>query len=153
MDGAGCRQENPVALASLVGNPFEPWRRIMPTASGHTSAIRATQVCGTSVHDTTGRKIGEVEDVILDKLSNNILFAVVSFGGFLGIGEKFHPLPWSSLKYDKPKGTYVVEFTREQLEAAPVAGLEELTQNDGQEFRNRIHDYYKAPRYWETPRH
>ena len=90
----------------------------MPTASGHTSAIRATKVCGTPVHDSSGRKIGEVEDVVLDKLSNNILFAVVSFGGFLGMAEKYHPIPWSSLKYDKPRGTYIVEFTKEQLEAA-----------------------------------
>ncbi|HEU4516372.1 MAG TPA: PRC-barrel domain-containing protein [Steroidobacteraceae bacterium] len=125
----------------------------MPTSSGHTSAIRATKVCGTPVHDASGRKIGEVEDVVLDKLSNNILFAVVSFGGFLGMAEKYHPIPWSSLKYDKPKGNYVVEFTKEQLEAAPVGELDELTRDDGQDFRTRIHDYYKAPRYWEAARH
>ena len=125
----------------------------MPTASGHTSAIRATKVCGTAVHDRTGNKIGEIEDVILDKLSNNIMFAVVSFGGFLGVGEKYHPIPWSTLKYDKPKGSYLVDFSKEQLEAAPAANLEELTRNDGQDFRNRAYDYYKAPRYWETPRH
>ncbi len=125
----------------------------MPTATGHTSAIRATKVCGTSVHDPSGNNIGEVEDVILDKLSNNILFAVVSFGGFLGMAEKYHPIPWSALSYDKARGHYVVEFTREQLEAAPVADLDELTRDDGQDFRNQIHDYYKAPRYWETPRH
>ncbi len=125
----------------------------MPTTSGHTSAIRATQVCGTSVHDSSGRKIGEIEDIVLDKLSNNILFAVVSFGGFLGMAEKYHPLPWSSLKYDKSKGNYVVAFTREQLEAAPVGDLDELTRGDGMDFRNRVHEYYQAPRYWETPRH
>jgi sporulation protein YlmC with PRC-barrel domain len=125
----------------------------MPTPSGHTSAIRATKVCGTAVHDRAGNKIGEIEDVILDKLSNNIMFAVVSFGGVLGIGEKYHPIPWSTLKYDKPKGSYLIEFTKEQLEAAPAAELEELTRNDGQDFRNRAYDYYKAPRYWETPRH
>ena len=125
----------------------------MTTASGHTSAIRATRVCGTPVHDPSGKRIGEVEDVLLDKLSNNILFAVVSFGGFLGMAEKYHPIPWSSLRYDKPKGNYVVDFTKEQLEAAPVGDLDELTRNDGQDFRTRVHDYYKAPRYWETPRH
>jgi sporulation protein YlmC with PRC-barrel domain len=125
----------------------------MATASGHTSAIRATKVCGTPVHDMSGRKIGEVEDIVLDKLSNNILFAVVSFGGFLGMAEKYHPVPWSSLKYDKGKGNYVVDFTKEQLEAAPVGDLDELTRNDGQDFRNRAHDYYKAPRYWEASRH
>jgi sporulation protein YlmC with PRC-barrel domain len=125
----------------------------MPTASGHTSAIRATKVCGTTVNDTSGRKIGEVEDVVLDKLSNNIMFAVVSFGGFLGMSEKYHPVPWSSLKYDKSKDSYVVDFSREQLEAAPVGDLDELTRNDGHDFRAQAFDYYKAPRYWETPRH
>src|SRR5262245_22927273 len=119
----------------------------MPTVSGHTSAIRAANVIGTNVHDASGEKIGEVEDIMLDKLSNNILFAVVSFGGFLGMAEKYHPIPWSSLRYDKPKGNYVVDFTKEQLEAAPVGDLDELTRDDGQDFRARVHDYYKAPRH------
>ena len=125
----------------------------MPTASGHTSAILATKVCGTAVNDPSGKQIGEIEDVVLDKLSNNIMFAVVSFGGFLGLAEKYHPVPWSSLKFDRSKGGYVVNFTKEQLEAAPVAKLDELTQEDGQAFRDRAFDYYKAPRYWESARH
>jgi hypothetical protein len=125
----------------------------MPTTSGHTSAIRAMKVCGTAVHDQSNNKIGEVEDVVLDKLSNDIMFAVVSFGGFLGMAEKYHPIPWSSLKYDKARNSYVVDFTKEQLEGAPVANLDELTRGDGQDFRNRAYDYYKAPRYWETSSH
>ena len=59
----------------------------MPTVSGHTSAIRAKQVLGTKVTDPSGKKIGSIEDVILDKGSNSILFAVVGFGGFLGVSE------------------------------------------------------------------
>lgn len=125
----------------------------MPTPSGHTSAIRASTVTGTDVHDAAGRKIGEIEDIMLDKLSNNIMFAVVSFGGFLGMAEKYHPLPWSSLKFDKSKGSYVVDVTKEQLEAAPAGSIDDLARNDGQDFRNQAFDYYKAPRYWETPRH
>ena len=125
----------------------------MPTPSGHTSAIRASTVTGTDVHDASGRKIGEIEDIMLDKLSNNIMFAVVSFGGFLGMAEKYHPLPWSSLRFDKSKDGYVVEVTKEQLEAAPAGSIDELARNDGQDFRNQAFDYYKAPRYWETPRH
>jgi hypothetical protein len=81
------------------------------------------------------------------------MFAVVSFGGFLGLAEKYHPLPWSSLKFDKSKDSYVVDVTKEQLEAAPTGSIDELARNDGQDFRNQAFDYYKAPRYWETPRH
>jgi sporulation protein YlmC with PRC-barrel domain len=125
----------------------------MPTASGHTSAIRARKVTGTEVTDASGRKIGEVEDIVLDKLSNNIMFAIVSFGGFLGMAEKYHPVPWSSLTFDKSKDSYVVNFTKEQLEAAPAASIDELVRNDGQDYRAKAFDYYKAPRYWEATRH
>jgi len=120
----------------------------MTTATGHTSAIRAKKVIGTNVKDTTGQKIGEIEDVVLDKLSNNIMFAIVSFGGFLGMGEKYHPIPWGALKYDEREGSYVVSFTKEQLKAAPADSIEELTKDDGMAYRDRAYDYYKTPRYW-----
>ena len=119
----------------------------MTTASGHTSAIRAKKVIGTAVKDGSGRKIGVIEDVVLDKESNNIMFAVVGFGGFLGMNEKYHPLPWETLDYDETEGAYLVSYSKAQLEAAPAGSIEELTQNDGQ-FRERTFDYYKAPRYW-----
>jgi sporulation protein YlmC with PRC-barrel domain len=122
----------------------------MTTASGHTSAIRAKKVIGTDVKDSSGAKIGQIEDVVLDKQSNNIMFAVVGFGGFLGMAEKFHPLPWETLDYDPDEGAYVVRYTRAQLEAAPAGSIDELTREDGRQFRDRTYDYYKAPRYWEN---
>ena len=121
----------------------------MATVSGHTSAIRAKKVLGTNVNDTSGSKIGSIEDVILDKQSNSILFAVVAFGGFLGMNEKYHPIPWSALDYDPEEGAYVVSFTKEQLQAAPAGSIDELTRDDGMQIRDRTYDYYKAPRYWE----
>lgn len=121
----------------------------MPTASGHTQAIRATKVIGTSVFNSTGDKIGKIEDVVLDKTSNNIMFAVVGFGGFLGMSEKFHPIPWSSLDYQKGKDGYVVGYTKEQLKAAPAEGIDQLTGSDGDAMRDKVYDYYKAPRYWQ----
>jgi len=122
----------------------------MTTASGHTSAIRAKKVIGTDVKDSSGAKIGQIEDVVLDKQSNSIMFAVVGFGGFLGMSEKFHPLPWESLNYDGDEGAYVVNYTRAQLEAAPAGSIDELTRDDGRQFRDRAYEYYKAPRYWEN---
>jgi sporulation protein YlmC with PRC-barrel domain len=119
----------------------------MTTATGHTEAIRARRVIGTNVKDTSGQKIGEIEDIVLDKLSNNIVFAIVSFGGFLGMGEKYHPIPWSSLDYDEHAGAYVVNFTKEQLQAAPADSIDALTKGTAA-YRDRTYDYYKAPRYW-----
>ena len=121
----------------------------MTTTTGHTSAIRASKVIGTSVYASNGDKIGKVEDVVLDKQSNNIMFAVVGFGGFLGMNEKFHPLPWSTLDYEKQKDGYVVNVTKAQLESAPADGIDELTRADGDTLRDRIYDHYQAPRYWQ----
>jgi sporulation protein YlmC with PRC-barrel domain len=120
----------------------------MPTASGHTTAIRAKTVIGTSVKDASGEKIGKVEDIILDKTSNNIMFAVVGFGGVLGMGEKFHPLPWSALDFDPADNAYIVNQSKEALKAAPAGTIDELTRDDGQSFRDVTYDYYKAQRYW-----
>ncbi|GFE81761.1 photosystem reaction center subunit H [Steroidobacter agaridevorans] len=121
----------------------------MPTASGHTKAIRAKKVIGTAVKDPTGKKIGEIEDVVLDKTSNNIMFAAVGFGGLLGVKEKYHPIPWSMLTYEEDESGYVVNVTKEQLQAAPADSLSELTKDDGLAYRDRAFDYYRSPRYWE----
>jgi sporulation protein YlmC with PRC-barrel domain len=124
----------------------------MTTASGHTEAIRAKKVLNTTVKDLQGNRIGEVEDIVLDKLSNNIMFAVVSFGGFLGVGEKYHPIPWSMLDYDEDDGAYVIDATKDQLRAAPSDSIQELTRDAGMSYRDRAYEYYQAERYWDTGR-
>lgn len=122
----------------------------MTTASGHGDAICASKVIGTNVKDAAGKKIGEVEDVVLDKRSNSILFAIVGFGGFLGMAEKYHPLPWVSLTYDADENAYIVGYTKEQLQAAPAGSVDELTRENGVSVRDRTYSYYKADPYWDT---
>lgn len=113
----------------------------MTTPSGHTRAISATRVKGTTIYNTAGDSIGHVEDVILDKMSDRIMFAVLGFGGFLGLGEKYHAVPWSLLDYDKEKGGYVVPFNKETLKAAPVYDFDQLLKDDGAIGRN-VDAYY-----------
>ena len=117
----------------------------MTTASGHTQVIRAKKVIGTSVKNSAGEKIGQVEDIVLDKLSNNIVYAVVGFGGFLGMNEKFHPVPWSALDYVESEDSYVVPFTKDELKAAPADSLEKLTHADGAAaYSASAKSYYKV---------
>ena len=117
----------------------------MTTPTGHTSAIRAKKVIGTAVKNKSGQKIGQVEDIVLDKQSNTIIFAVVGFGGFLGMNEKFHPLPWSALDYVESEDSYVVPFTKEELNAAPADSLEKLTRGDGAAaYSKSANAYYKV---------
>jgi len=120
----------------------------MTTATGHTTAIRASRVIGTPVKNSAGETLGKIEDVMLDKTDNAIMFAVVGFGGMLGVGEKYHPLPWSVLDYDEEAQAYVVPYTRDQLEAAPSDTITELTKNDGRLQRDKVYDYYKIEPYW-----
>lgn len=120
----------------------------MGISAATSDAIRAKKVIGTSVKDPTGNTIGSIEDIVLDKLSNNIVFAIVGFGGFLGMGEKYHPIPWSTLKYDEREGGYVVSYTKEQLKAAPADSIDALVANNATAYRERTYDYYKAPHYW-----
>ena len=121
----------------------------MPTPSGHTTAIRASRVIGTRVKNPQGEVIGEVEDVILDKMSNQILFAVVGFGGFLGMGEKFHPIPWSLLDYQPDEAAYVVPFSKEELKAAPSNTIGELTKGDGYPARTAAYGHYRVAPDWD----
>jgi sporulation protein YlmC with PRC-barrel domain len=117
------------------------------THSGHTNAITASRVIGTAVYNQAGDRIGSIEDVMLEKMSNGIMFAVIGFGGFLGIGEKYHAIPWSTLDYNEDKGGYVVPFTKEQLEAAPSYSINDLTKG-GSEARDASYEYYKVDPYW-----
>ncbi len=120
----------------------------MTTHTGHTAAIPASKVIGTSVYNGAGESIGTIEDVMLDKSSNGIMFAVIGFGGFLGIGEKYHAVPWSALDYSVERGGYVVPFSKDQLEAAPAYSINELTGDDGQRARDASYEYYKVDPYW-----
>ena len=120
----------------------------MTTPSGHTRAICAKKVIGTDIKNAAGDKIGTVEDVVLDKMSNDIMFAVAGFGGFLGMGEKYHPLPWAVLDYQPEENAYVCAIDEDRLKAAPADSIEELTKDDGQAFRNVSYEYYGVTPYW-----
>ena len=110
--------------------------------------ISAQKVKGTTVYNLAGEKLGSVEDVMIDKVGGRAIYAVMSFGGFLGMGEKHHPLPWATLKYDVQKGGYVVNLDKKQLEGAP-------SYDRGSEFKwtsdygRKVDSYYKAPSYWQ----
>ena len=109
--------------------------------------ITASQVVGTSVYSTRGEKLGTVDDILIDKVSGKAIYAILSFGGFLGIGEKYHPLPWSTLRYDPDRGGYLVDVGREALENAPSYDMDEDFLWTP-EYGRRVDKYYNAPSYW-----
>lgn len=81
--------------------------------------IASDKVAGTVVFDRRGERLGSVYNFMVDKVTGQVAYAVMSFGGFLGLGERFYPLPWKALTYDPGRGGYVVDLDKKSLEAAP----------------------------------
>jgi len=104
--------------------------------------IAASQVNGTSVYNRSGEKLGSIYDVMLDKRTGKTEYAIMSFGGFLGIGDTYHPLPWQALTYDTAQGGYVVDIDRSRLEGAPSYRANEQALWDDPAYGRRVSDYY-----------
>lgn len=104
--------------------------------------IGSDKVEGTAVYGADSEKIGTIERVMIDKVSGKVSYAVLGFGGFLGIGHDHYPLPWQSLKYDTRLGGYVTGVTEKQLQGAPKYGNDN-DWNWGDPARGRaVNDYY-----------
>ena len=105
------------------------------------SLIAADKVEGTTVYDAKGEKMGSIHRIMIDKLSGQVTYAVMSFGGFLGIGDKYHPLPWNMLTYDENLGGYIVNLDRERLENAPAYAEDEMAWEDPK-LGTTVTEYY-----------
>ena len=81
--------------------------------------IASNKVEGTAVYNQKGERLGTVENFMVGRRSGQVAYAVLSFGGFLGVGEGHHPLPWNALTYDTKLGGYVVDLDKAQLSKAP----------------------------------
>ncbi|MDL2336901.1 MAG: PRC-barrel domain-containing protein [Pseudomonadota bacterium] len=83
------------------------------------SIISSDKVEGTSVYNHAGDKLGSIDDLMIDKHTGHVHYAVLEFGGFLGMGTDRYPIPWSMLKYDTAKDGYVVPLDKDRLKDAP----------------------------------
>ncbi|MBB2200670.1 PRC-barrel domain-containing protein [Gluconacetobacter tumulisoli] len=113
-----------------------------PQAETH-ELIASDKVEGTAVYSRTGERLGTVKHFMVDKQTGHVTYAVMSFGGFLGIGNSYHPLPWSALTYDPGQGGYVVDLTREQLQSAPVYNEDTMPNWSDDMYGRGIDDYYR----------
>ena len=110
--------------------------------------IAADKVEGTAVYNPKGEKLGSIENVMIDKITGKVAYADMSFGGFLGLGDKHHPLPWSILKYDSSKGGYVIDLDKEMLENAPNYDADENVDRAIRRGTASCTMIYGVPPYW-----
>jgi len=111
------------------------------------SLIASDKVEGTAVYGAGDKRIGDVKRVMIDKITGKVAHAILSFGGFLGIGEDYYPVPWSILTYDTNLGGYRTNLNADKLNNAP-----KYTQSTGwnwnRENDRKVYDYYQAKPYW-----
>lgn len=103
--------------------------------------ISSDRVEGTNVYNTAGDKLGSIDDLMIDKVSGQVRYAVMEFGGFLGMGTDRYPLPWSMLKYDVNQDGYVVPLDKAKLEGAPKYPQDRVPDYDA-DYGRRVHGYY-----------
>lgn len=104
--------------------------------------IAADRVSGTTVYNQSGEKLGKIEDVAIEKVDGEVAYAILSFGGFLGLGSRYYPVPWRMLSYSTEMGGYVIACDKEHLENAPSFDRDDLSGwSDGTE-RDAIFSYY-----------
>lgn len=108
--------------------------------------IASNKVEGTAVYDRQGNRLGSVYNFMVDKRSGQVAYAVMSFGGFLGIGDSYHPLPWKTLNYDTDRGGFVVDLDKDRLQKAPSYRTSDNPAWD-RDYGRRIDDYYGVTPY------
>lgn len=107
--------------------------------------IGSDKVDGTAVYGADGEKIGSIERVMIEKISGKVSYAVLSFGGFLGIGDDHYPLPWQSLKYNTELGGYQIMITADKLKGAPKYANENEWDWEDRNRGRSVYDYYAVP--------
>jgi hypothetical protein len=119
-----------------------------PSVRETSSLIASDKVEGTPVYRSNGDKIGRIERVMLEKHGGRTAFSVMSFGGFLGIGNDYYPVPWQLLKYNERLGGYEVNISDQQLKNAPKFPSDDEDYNLDRARETEVFDYYGVTPYW-----
>ena len=110
--------------------------------------IESDRVEGTTVYDRQGNNVGSIKRLMIEKISGRVAYAVMSFGGFLGIGAEEHAIPWSKLTYDTRLDGYQTDISETQLQGAPAFSRDRNWDWTDRSRERELHDYYRAPYYW-----
>jgi hypothetical protein len=108
-----------------------------------TDLIASNKVEGTAVYNREGERLGDVYNFMVGKRSGRVAYAVMSFGGFLGIGQRYHALPWNVLDYDTDRGGYVIDADKDRLMRAPSYQI-------GEEPFSRADQMQRIREYWSS---
>lgn len=113
----------------------------MNTSTVTNDVISSDKVEGTAVYSQAGKKLGSIDDLMIDKLSGQVRYAVLEFGGFLGMGTDRYPVPWSMLNFDAAQDGYVVPLDEQRLDDAPKYPRDQAPEYTT-DYGRRVHQHY-----------
>lgn len=116
------------------------------------SPVKASAMIGTDVVNPKGDNLGDVKEVVIDPRSGRVAYAVVSFGGFLGMGEKLFAVPWKALTLDTENKRFILNVEKDRLKQAPGFNKDHWPNMADQAWENEIHSYWIPKQYSELPK-
>ena len=123
---------------------------VKPTSGAKETSrlISSEKVAGSKVENTNGDNLGHIEEIMIDKVSGRVGYAVLNYGSFLGMGGKLFALPWDILKYDTQRDAYVIGIPAERLKNAPSFEAGAWPDFDDRSYDKQLHDYYGSSADW-----
>jgi sporulation protein YlmC with PRC-barrel domain len=115
--------------------------------TGH--VVSASKLTGGDVKNSDGEKLGDIKEIMIDRRTGHVAYAVLDFGGFLGMGDKYFAIPWSALQtHITEPNSYVLNVTKERLTAAPGFDKKSWPDFADRKWGGSIFEYYSLKPYW-----
>jgi sporulation protein YlmC with PRC-barrel domain len=126
----------------------------LPTKKGGNMAAiprvyMASKIIGEGIKNPQGEDLGKIEDIMLDLNTGRIGYAILSFGGFLGVGNKLFAIPWSILKTDPDEENFILDVPKEMLKNAPGFDKDSLPDPSDYTWQERVYAHYEVSPYWK----
>lgn len=113
--------------------------------------LSSSSISGTTVVNKAGEELGKIKDLMINLKDGRIAYAVLSFGGFLGIGDKLFAMPWEAFNVDSKDEKFILNVSKEKLENAPGFDKDNWPTHANDDYLTRVYDHYGYRPYWSQP--
>lgn len=113
------------------------------------SPVKASDIMGTDIVNHKGESLGDIKELVIDPVTGRVAYVVVSFGGFLSMGEKLFAIPFSAFAYSASKSEYVLNVTKERLEGAPGFDADNWPSMTDETWNRHVYKHYEVAPHWE----
>lgn len=114
----------------------------------HPLVLSASTLIGNNVRNSDGDSLGEIEEIMLDRSDGRVAYAVLSFGGFLGVGDKLFAVPWQVLEIDTENHEFILDVPKDRLKEAPGFDKDDWPSSADRSFMDEVYGYYEVKPYY-----